>query len=112
MLNQNPKSNLKDWLDLEPGSLTPADLSRFLYNSSPGLRLLFGPQAAADFTEIDPLRAAALIQMAAGLADYVILDLPARLPGPLAVPFACATMYFGERTGAILVRRQDHAGFI
>ena len=77
MLNQNPESNLKDWLDLEPGSLTPADLSRFLYNSSPGLRLLFGPQAAADFTEIDPLRAAALIQMAAGLAGYVILDLPA-----------------------------------
>jgi MinD-like ATPase involved in chromosome partitioning or flagellar assembly/ActR/RegA family two-component response regulator len=76
MLNQNPESNLKDLLELEPGCLTPADLSRFLYKSSPGLRLLFGPQKAVDFTEIDPLRAAALIQMLAGLADYVILDLP------------------------------------
>ncbi len=76
MLNQNPESNLKDLLELAPGSLTPADLSRFLYNSSPGLRLLFGPQKAEDFTEIDPLRAAALIQMLAGLANYVILDLP------------------------------------
>jgi MinD-like ATPase involved in chromosome partitioning or flagellar assembly/ActR/RegA family two-component response regulator len=76
MLNQNPDSNLKDLLELAPGSLTPADLSRFLYNSSPGLRVLFGPQKAEDFTEIDPLRAAALIQMLAGLANYVILDLP------------------------------------
>jgi MinD-like ATPase involved in chromosome partitioning or flagellar assembly/ActR/RegA family two-component response regulator len=77
MLNQKPESNLKDLLEIEPGCLTPADLSRFLHKSSPGLRLLFGPQKAADFTEIDPLRAAALIQMLAGLADYVILDLPA-----------------------------------
>ena len=76
MLNQNPESNLKDLLELAPGSLTSANLSRFLYNSSPGLRLLFGPQKAEDFTEIDPLRAAALIQMLAGLANYVILDLP------------------------------------
>ncbi|MGC2432454.1 MAG: response regulator [Desulfobaccales bacterium] len=76
MLNQNPESNLKDLLELAPDSLTPADLSRFLCNSSPGLRLLFGPQRAEDFTEIDPLRAAALIQMLAGLANYVILDLP------------------------------------
>lgn len=76
MLNQNPESNLKDLLELAPGSLTSADLSRFLYNSSPGLRLLFGPQKAEDFTEIDPLRAAALIEMLAGLANYVILDLP------------------------------------
>ena len=76
MLNQNPESNLKDLLELAPDSLTSADLSRFLYNSSPGLRLLFGPQKAADFTEIDPLRAAALIEMLAGLANYVILDLP------------------------------------
>ncbi len=76
MLNQNPESNLKDLLELAPGSLTPTDLSRFLYNSSPGLRLLFGPQKAEDFTEIDPIRAAALIQMLAGLANYVILDLP------------------------------------
>ena len=76
MLNQNPESNLKDLLELAPGSLTSADLSRFLYNSIPGLRLLFGPQKAADFTEIDPLRAAALIEMLAGLANYVILDLP------------------------------------
>lgn len=76
MLNQNPESNLKDLLELAPGSLTPADLSRFLYSSSPGLRLLFGPQKAEDFTEIDPLRAAALIEMLAGLANYVILDLP------------------------------------
>lgn len=76
MLNQNPESNLKDLLELAPGSLTSADLSRFLYNSSPCLRLLFGPQKAEDFTEIDPLRAAALIEMLAGLANYVILDLP------------------------------------
>jgi MinD-like ATPase involved in chromosome partitioning or flagellar assembly/ActR/RegA family two-component response regulator len=76
MLNQNPESNLKDLLELAPGSLTSADLSRFLYNSSPGLRLLFGPQKAEDFTEIDPLRAAALIELLAGLANYVILDLP------------------------------------
>jgi two-component system NtrC family response regulator len=76
MLNKNPESNLKDLLELAPGSLTPTDLSRFLYNSSPGLRILFGPQKAEDFTEIDPLRAAALIQMLAGLANYVILDLP------------------------------------
>ena len=76
MLNQNPESNLKELLELAPDSLTTADLSQFLYNSSPGLRLLFGPQKAEDFTEIDPLRAAALIQMLAGLANYVILDLP------------------------------------
>ncbi len=83
MLNQKPESNLKELLDSEPGSLAPTDLSRFLYNSSPGLRILFGPQKAADFAEIDPLRATALIQMLAGLADYVILDLPCYPSGAL-----------------------------
>ncbi len=47
--------------------------------SVPGLSILFGPQTAAECGELPPDRVKKLVHDLAGLADYVVLDLPASL---------------------------------
>jgi len=47
--------------------------------SVPGLRVLFGPQSAAECGELTPAKVKQVITALAGLADYVVLDLPASL---------------------------------
>jgi pilus assembly protein CpaE len=45
----------------------------------PGLRILFGPQTAVDCGDFPPDRVRQLVRALGGLADYVVLDLPAWL---------------------------------
>jgi Flp pilus assembly CpaE family ATPase len=43
------------------------------------LKVLFGPQTASECREIGPAHAAAISKALAGIADYVVVDLPASL---------------------------------
>jgi MinD-like ATPase involved in chromosome partitioning or flagellar assembly len=46
-----------------------------------GLRVLFGPQRPEDFGDLDPAWVEALIHTASGMADSVVIDLPAANSG-------------------------------
>jgi MinD-like ATPase involved in chromosome partitioning or flagellar assembly/CheY-like chemotaxis protein len=61
-----------------PGS-TEVRAALWPYKNVPGLSILFGPQTYAECVEIEPARAKAIVRSLAGLADYVIADLPASL---------------------------------
>jgi MinD-like ATPase involved in chromosome partitioning or flagellar assembly/ActR/RegA family two-component response regulator len=91
MLNQNPEANLQGLLQLDPESLAAPDLERFLYKSSSGLQVLFGPQKPEDFKAIDPQRAMTLIKKLAELAEYVVLDLPAYPAEALQAVISCCS---------------------
>jgi pilus assembly protein CpaE len=68
---------------VHPGAeaINPADAAACLWasKSTPGLRILFGPQTAAECAEIEGERAKALIRVLGRMADVVIVDLPASL---------------------------------
>lgn len=75
-LDLTPVANLADLLELEPGRIDERQLSMRLANHPTGLRVLFGPQKANEFKEIEPDQAEAVIKGLAGMADYTIIDLP------------------------------------
>jgi pilus assembly protein CpaE len=62
-----------------PTGSTDAGAALWTYKNVPGLSILFGPQTVAECAEIEPARAKFIIQSLSGLADYVIVDLPASL---------------------------------
>jgi Flp pilus assembly CpaE family ATPase len=74
-----PVENLRDLLELDPARITERELSTRLFSSRFGLRVLFGPQKVDEFREIEPDQAEAVIKGLAGMADYVIVDLPRHL---------------------------------
>jgi pilus assembly protein CpaE len=53
--------------------------SLWAYRNVPGLRVLFGPQTTGECAEIKPEQAKAITRSLSGMADYVIVDLPASL---------------------------------
>ena len=75
-MSQAPVENLRNLLELDPERINERELSMRLFNTPSGLRVLFGPQGVNDFKEIEPNQAEAVIQGLAGIADYVIIDLP------------------------------------
>jgi pilus assembly protein CpaE len=60
-------------------SPTAVEASLWVYKNVPGLSVLFGPQTAVECAEIKPGQAKAITQSLSGMADYVIVDLPASL---------------------------------
>ncbi|MGA9348778.1 MAG: response regulator [Anaerolineae bacterium] len=71
-----PVENLRNLLELDPARINERELSTRLSSYGSGLRVLFGPQKADEFKEIEPDQAKAVIEGLAGMADYVIIDLP------------------------------------
>jgi Flp pilus assembly CpaE family ATPase len=71
-----PVENLSNLLKLDPERINERELSRRLFSYQSGLRVLFGPQKVDECKEIEPDQAEAVIEELAGMADYVILDLP------------------------------------
>lgn len=77
-LNQAPAANLGGLLDLRPEEIDASTLRARLQRSTTGLHVLFGPQRLEEYREIDPAQVDAAIAALAGMAEYVVLDLPAR----------------------------------
>jgi MinD-like ATPase involved in chromosome partitioning or flagellar assembly/ActR/RegA family two-component response regulator len=71
-----PSGNLRDLLDMDAGQIDGRALKRRLVSLPGGVKALFGPQTADHFKEIQPQQAEAIVSAAAGMADYVIVDLP------------------------------------
>jgi pilus assembly protein CpaE len=73
--------NLRNLLDVLPGTLTPraAELCLWQAPGTPGLSILLGPQTFEECQEIGAEQALVVLRALASLADYVILDLPASL---------------------------------
>jgi DNA-binding response OmpR family regulator len=81
-LKWSPAQNLTHLLELEPCRINSRELSGRLYNSPTGLKVLFGPQKAEEFKEVDPARAEAIVELAVQMSDYVVVDLPSQ-PSPV-----------------------------
>jgi Flp pilus assembly CpaE family ATPase len=78
---QDLTRNLSHLLNSESYAPSSAEVASALWNCSniPGLSILFGPQTYEECAEIEPARAKTIIRSLAGLADYVVVDLPASL---------------------------------
>jgi pilus assembly protein CpaE len=74
-------NNLSHLLDKEPAAISQAEVAACLWTCKnvTGLKVLFGPQTASECREIGPAHAAAISKALAGIADYVVVDLPASL---------------------------------
>jgi DNA-binding response OmpR family regulator len=88
-LRKSPDENLASLLELDPEQVTERELSKRLFSSPYGLRVLFGPQKADEFKEIEPDQAKAVIEGLAGMADYVIIDLPCYASGANQAAIRC-----------------------
>ncbi len=73
--------NISRLLRAESTDIDPAEVNACLWpcKTVPGLSVLFGPQAAAECGDLTPDHVKRLVKALAGLADYLILDLPACL---------------------------------
>ena len=71
--------NISHLLRTDRTEIGPSEAGACLWpcQAVPGLRILFGPQAAADCGDFPPDRVRQLVRALSGLADYVVLDLPA-----------------------------------
>lgn len=75
-LGHTPVANLSHLLELDLQRINEKELSKQLISWSFGLQVLFGPQEVDEFREIEPDQAEAVIKGLAGMADYLIVDLP------------------------------------
>jgi len=75
-LRQQPDKSLRTILDDFPDHCGDRELKALLCEGPADLRILFGPQQADLFKEIDPTHVDAVIKGLATMADFVILDLP------------------------------------
>jgi DNA-binding response OmpR family regulator len=75
-LRKVPDENLGTLPELDPEQTNERELSKRLFSSPFGLRVLFGPQKVDEFKEIEPDQAEAVIEGLAGMADYIVIDLP------------------------------------
>ena len=71
-----PAQNLGGLLELAADRISEAEISARLIELSSGLRVLFGPQTAKEFREIEPEKAEALLDTLAHMAEYVVIVLP------------------------------------
>jgi pilus assembly protein CpaE len=88
-LRKSPDESLASLLELDPERTDERELSKRLFSSPYGLRVLFGPQKADEFKEIEPDQAKAVIEGLAGMADYVIIDLPCYASGANQAAIRC-----------------------
>jgi DNA-binding response OmpR family regulator len=80
-LRKVPDENLGTLPELDPERNNERELSKRLFSYQFGLRILFGPQKANEFKEIEPDQAKAVIEGLADMADYTIIDLPCYASG-------------------------------
>ena len=79
-LAMTPARNLSNLLALDTDQINEMEIRSCLAKLPSGLQILFGPQTIKEFHEIDILKAEALLSGLAGLADFVVVDLPGAFP--------------------------------
>ncbi|HEV2426453.1 MAG TPA: response regulator [Terriglobia bacterium] len=79
-LAMTPAKNLSHLLALEPDQINEGEINSCLTKLPSGLQVLFGPQAIREFKPVEAARAEALLSGLAGLADFIVIDLPAAFP--------------------------------
>ena len=77
-LRQQPMKTLRTILDDFPDPSGDLKIEALLCPGPANMRILFGPQQADLFKEIDPIRMETVIKELARIADFVILDLPSQ----------------------------------
>jgi len=75
-LNLRPELSLATLRELEPVAITEQVITRLLQPTPFTVRVLCGPQKAADFGPFTAGHAGAVLSRLTALADYVIVDLP------------------------------------
>jgi MinD-like ATPase involved in chromosome partitioning or flagellar assembly/CheY-like chemotaxis protein len=73
---QKPGLNLAQLLVLEPHQISSAAVTKCLVSLPFGPRALYGPQKVSEFAPIDPERAQAMLKTLAGMAEFVVIDIP------------------------------------
>lgn len=78
---QNRTRNVTTLLNMEPAVIAKMQAASCLwpYRAIPGLSLLFGPQTMEPCQELGQAHAKAILAMLAGLADFIVVDLPTSL---------------------------------
>lgn len=79
---QTPSRSLRYLLDLEAERIDAGEVRKCLVGLPSGVNVIFAPQKADEFREIQPAQAEAIIRAAGQMADYVVLDLPTE-PGAI-----------------------------
>lgn len=82
-LNHVPSDNLSTLAGMGPGGIHIEELLGRLYNFPFGLRVMFGPQKAEEYKEMQVDEAEALIAGVCDMADYCVFDLPCQ-PSPVS----------------------------
>jgi Flp pilus assembly CpaE family ATPase len=75
-LAHRPAGNLSGIRDMPPQAVTPAVIGELLADGYANLRVLHGPQRIEEFGDLTSQQAEAVLDSAAQLADYVVVDLP------------------------------------
>jgi Flp pilus assembly CpaE family ATPase len=110
--------DIGDFLELDPAKIDGRAVEAKLVNLPFGFRALFAPPRTAEARLLQPEQARALIERAADLAEFVLVDLPAQVspmhravvaasdfvavlmePDPLSVEFAKETFQMLDRWG-------------
>lgn len=79
-LAMTPAKNLSHVLALDADQINESEIRSCLTNLPSGLQVLFGPQTLREFKEVEAGKAEALLSGLAGLADFVVVDLPGVFP--------------------------------
>jgi DNA-binding response OmpR family regulator len=75
-LNLKPDASLANLRDLEAVAITEQAVVRLLLDTPFGVRVLCGPQKAAEFGSFTAAHGGAILTRLNALADYIIVDLP------------------------------------
>jgi pilus assembly protein CpaE len=76
-----PATGLVDLLPLQPRRIDERELRKTLTDHATGLKVLCGPKKAQESGPIEPELAEAVVEGLAGMADYLVIDLPCH-PSP------------------------------
>jgi Flp pilus assembly CpaE family ATPase len=96
-LAHTPAGGLSNLLVVAPERYDEAEVSPYLTEFPSGLRVLFGPQHVKEFREINPRQAEVLLNVLAGMAEYVVVDLPD------AISEASQTAVRSSKFGALVI---------
>ncbi len=75
-LKWTPSETLAQLMGLTPAQVDERSTNAHLFNSSFGVKILFGPQQPPEFHELNPEVVRAVLNQLVTMTEYVILDLP------------------------------------
>lgn len=80
LFSRAPLENISHVAELGASQISQQTLSPRLFKTAFGLRVLCGPQEAHEEFEITPEQAVAIVDAAAEMSDFTVLDIPAYAP--------------------------------